>query len=360
MLTDSATSPMTRNRLSRPNMRNLMKTGSGEPFCLAVGRLRGFDFSSRSTIALGRNTQSPLGTRKSLKKNARLHARAERPVTSICAESAREISINPLSAPSFRASVSPAFFPLLGFAPRLCDSRASSTTQFETGERGAKIAQLLLQFRQAVEDGHGLAPREIIHGGIARIDRSSRHVAGHAALRRNGRAVADGQMPRRAHLPGKDAMVANGRRPGEANLATEQRVLAHLAGVANEHKVVDFRAPSDARLAHGGAINGAVGLDLDVIFHDGDAGLAYFVPVPSAIRREAEAVAADHHAILQNHAVAEAAVFANAGVRVREEIVADARAGINRDETVQHGALADLHAIRDVAIRPDVCAISNF
>ena len=56
---------------------------------------------------------------------------------------------------------------------------------------------------------------------------------------------------------------------------------------------------------------------------------------------EAESVAADHHAVLQDHAIADAAELAHDGVRVRVEIVADLRALIDHDVRMQHGVASD-------------------
>ena len=54
--------------------------------------------------------------------------------------------------------------------------------------------------------------------------------------------------------------------------------------------------------------------------------------------------------------MADAAVFAHDGMRVREEVVADARAAINGHEAVQDGIAAEHRAFVHVAIRTDVRA----
>ena len=56
---------------------------------------------------------------------------------------------------------------------------------------------------------------------------------------------------------------------------------------------------------------------------------------------EAEAIAADDGAVLQDHAMADAAEFAHHGVRVGQKIVADLRAFVDHGVRMQHGIAAD-------------------
>src|SRR5271155_255002 len=162
-----------------------------------------------------------------------------------------------------------------------------------------------------------------------------------------------------ADLAGKNAAIADVRGTGKADLAAEQRVFSYFAGVAALHEIVNFRAAADLRLADRGAVNGGVSLDFDVIADDGGARLTHFVPMAVRFAREAEAVAADDHPVLQQDAMAEAAILANAGVGVGEEIVADARAAINRDETVQDRVTTDLDVFVNETVGADVRADSD-
>src|SRR5271169_3385080 len=162
-----------------------------------------------------------------------------------------------------------------------------------------------------------------------------------------------------ADLAGKNAAIAHVGRTGKAYLAAEQRVLSYFAGVADLHEIVNFRAAADLRLADRGTVNGGVSLDLDVVADDGGARLTHFVPMAVRFAREAEAVAADDDSVLQQDAVAKAAILANAGVGVGEEIVADARAAINRDETVEDRVAADLHVFVNKTVGADVRADSD-
>ncbi len=74
---------------------------------------------------------------------------------------------------------------------------------------------------------------------------------------------------------------------------------------------------------------------------------------------EAETVTADDHAVLQDHAIADAAIFAHDRMRVSEEVVPDARAAIDGHEAVQHGVAAEHGAFVHVAIGADVRAFAN-
>jgi len=142
-------------------------------------------------------------------------------------------------------------------------------------------------------------------------------------------------------------------------LAAEHGVGSDLRRVANQDEVIELGAAADARFADGGAVHAGIGLHFDVIFEHRGAGLRHFVPGAVFLFGEAEAVAADDGAILQDDAMAEAAVFADDGMRVSEEAVADFCAAVNRDETVQDGVAANLHVFVDVAIRADVGAFAD-
>src|SRR5580700_5020181 len=128
------------------------------------------------------------------------------------------------------------------------------------------------------------------------------------------------------------------------------------ATTAHLHQIVDLGSAGDARLAHGGAVNGGVRLDLDVIFNHRDTRLADLVPGAIVPARESKAVTADGNAVLQQYSVADAAVFSHSDARVREEVIADFCAAINRHKTVHHSVASDFHVLVHEAIRPNVSA----
>jgi len=104
--------------------------------------------------------------------------------------------------------------------------------------------------------------------------------------------------------------------------------------VAYHDEIVDLDAGVDVGFADGGAVDGGVGLDLDVVVEDGDAGLEDLVPCGAVggggvVVGEAEAVGPDDGTVLQGDVVAEAATLADDGVGVSEEVAADLCVGID-------------------------------
>ena len=145
------------------------------------------------------------------------------------------------------------------------------------------------------------------------------------------------RWPGDAHLPGQQHVLLQDRTAGEAGLRADDVVFADHAGVADLHQAVDLRAALHARFAHGGAVDRGQALDLDIVFDHRDAGLHDFVVRAVGALGESEAIAADDHAVLQNHAMADAAELAHHGMGMRQEIVADLRAFVDHDVRMQHG-----------------------
>jgi len=168
------------------------------------------------------------------------------------------------------------------------------------------------------------------------------------------------EVARAGGLSGENHAAAGGGGTGEASLSAEHGVRADIARVADENEVVDFCAVADTRFADGGAVDASVGLDFDVVFENSRAGLDDFVPGAVFAFGEAEAVGSDDGAVLENDAIANAAKFADDAVRVREEIVADLRAAIDRDGTVQDGVFADHDIFVDETVGTDVGVRSDF
>src|SRR5208283_4747985 len=162
-----------------------------------------------------------------------------------------------------------------------------------------------------------------------------------------------------AYLPRQNAVVANVRGASQADLSAQHGVHAHPRSVAYEDQVVNFSAAADARFAHGGAVNAGVGLHFHVVLQNGGTGLGHLVPGAVGALGKAQAVAADDHAILQNHAIADAAVFAHHSVGVGEEMAADFGPKVNGYKTVQHGVGADLHVFVHETIGADMRAGSD-
>src|SRR5580693_7835986 len=106
-------------------------------------------------------------------------------------------------------------------------------------------------------------------------------------------------------------------------------MLSDVGAMAHLHQIVDLRAPGNMGFADAGAVDTRVGLDFYVIFDDDGHRLRDLMPVTKIIFREAEAVRADDHAILQQHIISQSAVLADYGVSVSQEVVANLNAAID-------------------------------
>src|SRR5260370_24094004 len=122
---------------------------------------------------------------------------------------------------------------------------------------------------------------------------------------------------------------------------------------------MDLNASTDASFADGGEVDAGVRLDLHIVVNDDRSGLRNFVPASFVSLGETKAVRADHDAVVQQHVVADAAVFANHGVSVSEEIVADLYPAVDHRMRQQNGIVANLDILVDYDIRTDVSSASN-
>jgi len=163
------------------------------------------------------------------------------------------------------------------------------------------------------------------------------------ALGVNHGIVVNGEMTGNAHLSRKkDSFPQNGR-SGESCLGADDVVFADHAGVTDLHQAIDLGAAADARLADRGAIDRGEGLNLDVVFDDGDAALDDFLVGAVRAFGKAEAIAPNHDAVLERYAMADATEFANDRMRVRQKIVADMRVVIDHHVRMQNGVFPDHH-----------------
>ena len=160
-------------------------------------------------------------------------------------------------------------------------------------------------------------------------------------------------------LPAEHHVVADLRAAGDADLRRHQHVASNRHAVRDLHEVVDLGARLDARLPDGRPIDGRVRAKLHVVFEDDGGDLRDLFVGPVAAAHEAVAVAADHHTVLQDDAIAEGHAFANRDVRVDDAVRADARTGADRhvgvdDRSIANcGALADRHKRRDRHVCPE-------
>src|SRR5688572_11556704 len=110
-------------------------------------------------------------------------------------------------------------------------------------------------------------------------------------------------MARHAHLTRNRDIVLNDRTAGNADLTRRQPASTNRATVRGLREVIDSGARPDPRLADGRAIDSAVCADFHVIFNDYTAELRDFFVRAVGAPCEAEAVAADDRAVLDDDPV---------------------------------------------------------
>src|SRR5262249_37312166 len=155
------------------------------------------------------------------------------------------------------------------------------------------------------------------------------------ALCRRHRALADTQMTGDADLPCQDDVVFDDGAAGNADLRGQQHPPADADAVRDVNEVVDLRAGLNARFADGRSIDRAVRADLDVVLDDDGGGLRDLEMRAIRLLREAEALAADDHAVVEDDAVTDNGPLADRGMRANHAVVADGGAGANRDVWIQ-------------------------
>jgi len=124
--------------------------------------------------------------------------------------------------------------------------------------------------------------------------------------------------------------------------------------MADLDQIVDLGSGVDAGFADGGAVDAGVGLDLDVVFEDGRAGLEDLVPASVGLSGESEAVGAYDGTVLEDDVVAELAVLTDDGVGVGEEVVANASVGIEDDMGEDDGVIPNGDLVADDGVGADV------
>jgi len=174
-----------------------------------------------------------------------------------------------------------------------------------------------------------------------------------ARLRGGARFVADLEMSRDADLACEHDVAADAAAAGDADLRREDGVLADADAVRDHHEVVDLRAAANARLSHGRPIDRRVRADLHVVFDDDTALLRDLVMRAGGVGDEAEAIAADHRAVLDDDASAEARAASQGHTRVEHAIVADDRLGAHDGMRMNRDAIADARGALDDDERAD-------
>ena len=98
-----------------------------------------------------------------------------------------------------------------------------------------------------------------------------------------------------------------------------------------------FAAARTSRFADSSPVDAGVSLNFHVVFKNHRRLLHDLVPTPVGAFRKSKPVAADHDAILKDHAIPDCAAFADNGLRMRQKIISDSSIAVNRYQAVQHG-----------------------
>src|SRR4051812_40666832 len=147
-------------------------------------------------------------------------------------------------------------------------------------------------------------------------------------------------------MPQYHAGTAHGAMPADARAARDADAARHRGVRADAHVVrdldlvVELDPVLDHRVVQRAAVYGRVRADLHVVADDDAPHLRDLRPA-LAVARHAETVGADHRA------------------RVDDGALADAAAGVHRDERVQARVVADRDVVADMAARPHGDALAE-
>src|SRR5713101_3952082 len=210
-----------------------------------------------------------------------------------------------------------------------------------------ELADLLLERSHALQQlrQHGFGHPDPAHLGgrprrIPRPDLARRHVARHPRLRGQDRPLADTHMVGDAHLPRQHGPVADLTGAGHADLADQNHVLSDVAVVPDLHQVVDLRAAADDRRAHGGAVDGGIGADLDVVLDDESPDLGDLL-VRGSVEGITEAIGAEDGPGVDDHAIPNADPVAYHDPRVQHHVGSEHRSAAHIGERAHERARAD-------------------
>src|SRR5262249_26352082 len=154
-------------------------------------------------------------------------------------------------------------------------------------------------------------PVAVADGGIPGNEGSRFDRVGDAGLRGRNCAFANRDVPGDADLSGERHRILDRRAARDADLRGEQNVAPNRDAVSDLHEIVDLGSGTNPRLPDGRSIDRRVGANLDVVFDDDAADLGNLLMGAIRPRGEAEAVAADDGAVLNDDAIANLHALAN-------------------------------------------------
>ena len=98
---------------------------------------------------------------------------------------------------------------------------------------------------------------------------------------------------------------------------------------------------------------------LNVVFNHYASGLRDFIPVAIVILGEPETIGADNNSVMQQHIVADLAVFSDGDVRVRKKVFADLYSAVNHHLRHQRAVFANLNLGPNHNTSADRCIRAN-
>jgi hypothetical protein len=171
-------------------------------------------------------------------------------------------------------------------------------------------------------------------------------------LRADRRAVADLDMIDNAHLSRQGHVFSDPGAPSDPNLRGDYGLFTDHNVMADLHEIIDLGAAADYRAPERRPVHRSIGTDFHVVFYDHNANLWDF-DTTFTLPGIAESVAADHHAGVQNNAIAKPAASADHNVGVKHTIFPHFAPLAKKNSGVNHRAPADLNAAAHIRVRED-------
>ena len=205
-----------------------------------------------------------------------------------------------------------------------------------------QAADLFHQFWQVRESGFDSPPLGVGSRRIAEVGTWGLDGTDDACLASEDGVVTDGDVPIHTSLSSHDDMVTDFGAACDADLRTEEVVLADFDIVSQMAKDIDLGTAADDGIIHRTVVDGGAGADFDVVADDGAAELADVMVMSLFVCREAEALPAYD------------------GMRAKDDTVTQDAVLVYDSPRIQLAVFAELRLLSDVAVRIDDAAVSDF
>ena len=188
-------------------------------------------------------------------------------------------------------------------------------------------------------------------------------MADDAALGQDGGVVGNLEVPGNAHLACQDAVFAHLRGTGDTALGGHHGVVSDDYVVRNLAQIVNTDTVADDGGFHLGAVHGGIGANLYVVSDDDIPQVLDLFPAAVGARCVAEAVGtddatgmqddvvADHHARIDFYAGIDDAVFADGAVVANVDVLVDDGVVSHRGVMAHEGEGAHIDALAEVGVQ---------